>query len=120
MANCNCNSNNTLVFSCSGAADVGALADKTARVLNLEGKAKMFCSVGIGGKVDGIIEKTKIASTIIAIDGCTMDCMKKSLENAGFKKYNHVRITDHGFVKGSTPVDETAVEKIKNIILNTI
>ena len=120
MANCMCNLNNSLIFACSGAADVGALADKTARTLNQEGKGKMFCSVGIGGRVDDIMEKTKTASVIVAIDGCPMDCMKKSLENAGFTKYTHVRITDHGFIKGNTIVDDTAIIKTKNIILSLI
>ena len=29
-------------------------------------------------QVEDIIEKTKTATQIIAIDGCSMDCMKKS------------------------------------------
>lgn len=46
--------------------------------------------------------------------------MKKSLENPGFKKYNHVRITDQGFIKGSMVIDDKAEGKIKNIILDII
>jgi len=115
-----CSSDNTLIFACSGAADVGALSDRTARLLNQEGYGKMFCSVGIGGRVDNIVEKTKIASTIIAIDGCPMDCMKTSLENAGFSNYTHVRITDHNFVKGSTIVDDAAIAATKNIVLDLL
>jgi len=120
MENSMCSSDNTLIFACSGAADVGALSDRTARLLSQEGSGKMFCSVGIGGRVDNIVEKTKTASKIIAIDGCPMDCMKTSLENAGFKKYTHVRITDHSFVKGSTIVDDAATATIKNIVLDLL
>ena len=116
MANCACNANDTLIFACSGAADVGALSYTTARALSQEGKGKMFCSVGIGGRSDHIMEKTRKASQIVAIDGCPMDCMKKTLENAGFHEYRHIRITDHGFVKGKTVVDETAVTRAKNIV----
>ena len=118
MENFMCNSNNTLIFACSGAADVGELADRTVRLLNQEGKGKMFCSVGIGGRVDNILKKTKTASTILAIDGCPMDCMKKSLENARFNNYKHIRLTDHGFIKGSTTVNDDAIDKAKEIILN--
>jgi len=120
MENYMCTSNNTLIFACSGAADVGALSDRTARLLNQEGYGKMFCSVGIGGRVDNIVEKTKTASTIMAIDGCPMDCMKTSLENAGFNKHTHVRITDHNFVKGSTIVNDAAIATIKNIVLDLL
>jgi len=120
MTNCGCNQDNTLIFACSGGSDVGALSDRTARTLSKEGKGKMFCSVGIGGRVNSIIEKTKKASTIIAIDGCPSDCIKESLENAGFNNYTHVRITDHDFLKGETIVDDASIAKIKKIALDSV
>ena len=120
MSNCTCNQNNALIFACSGAADVGALSDRAARLLSQEGHGKMFCSVGIGGRVNEIVESTRAASTIMAIDGCQKDCMKNSLENAGFDKYTHVRITDHNFTKGNTVVDDASVTKVKDIVLNLL
>ena len=120
MDNHESNQNNTLIFACSGGSDVGALSDRTARALSKEGKGKMFCSVGIGARVDKIIETTKKASTIIAIDGCPLDCMKISLENCGFNKYTHVRITDHDFIKGKTTVDDVSIAKTKSIVLDSI
>jgi uncharacterized metal-binding protein len=109
---CACSAGPKLIFSCSGAADVGALADQTARKLTKEGAGKMFCLAGIGGRVSGIMKSTEAASSILAIDGCALDCTKKSLEEAGFKQFNHLRLADLGFEKGKTEVDAGAIAKV--------
>lgn len=101
-----------LIFSCSGAADVGELADRAGRALNRSGLGKMFCLAGIGGRVSGILKTTETAVSILAIDGCPLDCAKKSLEEAGFKKVHHLRLSDLGFEKGKTVVDEAAVATV--------
>ena len=77
-----CCSAPTLIFACSGAADVGAIADKAARRLTADGASKMYCLAGIGGRVPGIIKTTQEAEKILAIDGCPLDCTKLSLEEA--------------------------------------
>ncbi|MFZ5830584.1 MAG: putative zinc-binding protein, partial [Planctomycetota bacterium] len=59
---CACGSAPKLIFACSGAADVGQIADLAARRLTAEGVGKMFCLAGIGGRVSGIMETTKTAS----------------------------------------------------------
>lgn len=69
---CKCAGSLTLVFSCGGAADVGEISDRVARKLNRDGVGKMFCIVGIGGRVSGIMESTKAADLILAIDGCPL------------------------------------------------
>ncbi|MHC5119049.1 MAG: putative zinc-binding protein, partial [Planctomycetota bacterium] len=43
-----CSGGDTLVFACSGAADVGAVADQAARKMTQEGYGQMFCLAGIG------------------------------------------------------------------------
>lgn len=101
-----------LIFSCSGAADVGELADRAARSLTRDGHGKMFCLAGIGGRVSGIMKTTEAAVSILAIDGCPLDCAKKSLEEAGFKKVNHLRLSELGFEKGQTLVTEANIAKV--------
>ena len=108
---CSCSASKgpRLIFSCSGAADVGELADRAGRSLNRSGLGKMFCLAGIGGRVSGILKTTESAVSILAIDGCPLDCAMKTLTEAGFKKVNHLRLSDLGFEKGKTVVDEAAV-----------
>ncbi len=112
---CNCGSASKgprLIFSCSGAADVGELADRAARNLTRDGHGKMFCLAGIGGRVSTIMKTTETAVSILAIDGCPLDCAKKSLEEVGFKKVNHLRLSDLGFEKGETFITETNIAKV--------
>ena len=101
---CLCESGPKLIFACSGAADVGAIADQAARHLTKEGTGKMYCLAGIGGRVNNIVKSTEQASKILALDGCALDCAKRCLEEAGFTRYDHLRVTDLGMKKGETPI----------------
>lgn len=112
---CACGEAPKLIFSCSGAADVGHLSDLAARKLTSEGYGKMFCLSGIGGNVSGIIKTTESASKILVIDGCGIDCAKKTLEEKGFKDFEFIRITDLGFEKGKTKVNDESVSKTVSI-----
>ena len=104
---CNCQSGSKLIFSCSGAADVGGIADRAARQLTSDQVGKMYCLAGIGGRVQGVIETTRAAERILVIDGCPQECARKTLEQAGFTEFQHVKLVDLGLLKGaSAPTDE--------------
>jgi len=109
---CACSTAPKLIFSCSGGADVGAVADRAARQLTLDGVGKMFCLAGIGGRVSGIVTSTKAAANILAIDGCPLDCAAKTLKEAGFNDFVHVRVTELGCEKGNTRVDDACVRSV--------
>jgi len=106
-----CAGGDCLIFACSGAADVGHISDLTARQLTKEGAGQMFCLAGIGGRVEGIINKTRAAETIVAIDGCPIDCVRKLLEEADINDFTHLRITDMGMEKGASPANEERIAK---------
>ncbi len=61
---CGCTAAPTLVFACSGAADVGEIADRAARALAREGAGKMFCLAGVGGRISGIMATTQAAEAM--------------------------------------------------------
>jgi uncharacterized metal-binding protein len=96
--------NGRLVFACSGAADVGEITDRVARLLNREGAARMFCLGCIGAQNEG-----------------SKDCAKKCLEQAGLTRIRHLRLTDHQMEKGKTPVSvhnvQAAAERAKHVLL---
>ncbi|MCX5655254.1 MAG: putative zinc-binding protein [Planctomycetota bacterium] len=110
-----------LVFACSGAADVGEIADRVARLLQREGTARMYCLGGIGSKVDDILSTARGAERIMVIDGCPLDCAKRCLEQAGFTGIRHLRLTDHQMEKGKTPVTvrnvQLAADRAKHVLL---
>ena len=101
-----------LIFACSGAADVGAIADQAARKLTQEGAGKMFCLAGIGGRVSAIMETTEGASERLVIDGCALDCARNCLEEAGFTECAHVRVTDLDMEKGKSPATEERIARV--------
>jgi uncharacterized metal-binding protein len=109
--NC-CSAAPKLIFACSGAADVGAIADQAARKLTHEGKGKMFCLAGIGGRISGIMKSTESAEAILAIDGCPLNCAKSTLDQAGFSNYKHLQMAELGLEKGKTPVSEESIAKV--------
>lgn len=101
-----------MIFPCSGSADVGALADQAARKLTVGGHGKMSCLAGIGGGVSGIIKTAEAAEKILVIDGCPLECAKKTMEKAGLDSFNHIRLAELGFEKGKSPVTEENISKI--------
>ena len=109
---CECTAAPRLIFACSGAADVGAVADQAARKLTRDGAGKMFCMAGIGGRVPGILKSTEAAQAFLAIDGCALNCTKLSLENAGFTNFKHLQVADLGMAKGQTPPTEANIAKV--------
>jgi uncharacterized metal-binding protein len=108
---CGCSGGTKLIFACSGAADVGAVADQAARKMTRDGTGKMFCAVGIGGRVSGIMKTTEAADKLLAIDGCPLNCMKNSLEQAGFTEFEHLQLADLGMEKGKTEVSDENIAK---------
>lgn len=96
---CLCKPTEILIFPCSGGSNVGQIANDAAKKLTTQGVGKMYCLAGLGGHVSGLIESTKAAKRIIAIDGCPVHCAKKTVEHAGFKPDVHVVVTDLGIQK---------------------
>jgi uncharacterized metal-binding protein len=108
---CKCGNAEYIVLACSGACDLGQVTDLVARKLRNNNIRKMNCLAAVGAGIDTTIEKFKVAN-LLMIDGCAIDCGKKILENAGINQYKYLRLTDHGYVKGQTPVTNDLVEKV--------
>lgn len=109
---CGCGSAPAMIFPCSGAADTGVVADRAGRKLSAEGAGKLACLAWIGGRVSGIMKSAEAASVLLANDSCPSDCAKKTLEFAGFKNIQHIRVTAMGFVKGKTPSTKENIGKV--------
>jgi uncharacterized metal-binding protein len=109
---CQCSAAPKLIFSCSGAADVGEVADRAARSMTRDGSGRMYCLAGIGGRVSTILETTQAAQAILAIDGCSSNCASRSLEKAGFTAFQKLRLADLGMNKGQTPATEENINKV--------
>jgi len=109
---CACSQDRTLViYTCSGAADVGELADRTGRRLAREGRGKMSCTVGVGAGVTALRNTALSAPRILAIDGCAVQCVAKALAQAGVQDFAHLELGQAGFPKGLSPADDANLER---------
>jgi len=96
---CLCEPSEILIFPCSGGSNVGQIANQAGVKLTQEGMGKFFCLAGIGGHVSGMIESSKAGKMLVAIDGCSVACAKKTLEHAGFNIDEYIQVTDLGIEK---------------------
>jgi uncharacterized metal-binding protein len=99
----------TVVYACSGCSDAGEIADRIARQLTRDGTAQMSCLAGIGGRIKSLISTAEKAERILVVDGCPLNCARKTLELAGFKKFDHLELHKIGIRKGSCPVTEERI-----------
>ena len=122
MAQCSCGCSNEekvrLLYSCSGAADVGQIADLTARRLDEEEWGGMSCLSGIGADLSGFIESAKEAENII-LDGCPVGCGRKMFESRGLP-FTEIVMTQQGLVKGSAPATPEVVERMAETVKTVV
>ena len=88
-----------LLYACSGAANVAEIADRAARELMFAGQGKMFCLAGLGADIPGMIQTARDADVNVVVDGCPMDCARKTFDRCGLGNYLPVRVTDLGIEK---------------------
>jgi len=96
---CLCKANEIVVFPCSGGSNCGQIANDVAVHLTEEGIGTLFCLAGIGAHIPGMIESAKSAKRIVAIDGCSVACAKKTIEYAGLNVTDYIDITKEGIAK---------------------
>ena len=122
MAQCSCNCGGDqkprLLYACSGAADVGQVADLVARRLDDEEWGGMSCLSGIGANLSGFIESAREADNII-IDGCPVGCGRKLFEAHGLP-FSEVVMTQQGLVKGSSPATPEVVARLAEKVKSTV
>jgi uncharacterized metal-binding protein len=71
----------------------------------------MSCLAGIGAEIDGFIKSAQAACGNVAVDGCKVACAKKNLEKYGIAAQSFV-LTDMGYIKGETPIDQKVIDEI--------
>lgn len=110
--NCCCGNNGlNLIYSCSGAANTGYLADSVSRKLMKDKIGSMTCLSGLGANISGFIVSAQTATKNIIIDGCPVSCGKKIFERLEIP-YKQFIMTNYGVEKGKTEITEKIIENI--------
>jgi len=110
-----------LIYACSGGANVAEISDKAARELMFSGCGTMFCLAGLGADIKGMVQTARDADVNLLIDGCPMECAKKTFDRHGIANYRHIKVTDLGIekvkgVRGTKEQVDKVVAKAREIL----
>lgn len=99
-----------VVYACSGCSSAAQMANDLAVRLDREQVAEMSCIAGVGGGVGPLVDTATSGRPILAIDGCPLECARKSLEQHDVRPDCHVNLAKRGVAKEfhSDYDDETA------------
>lgn len=88
-----------LVYACSGASSAAQMANHIAVRLDRLKSAEMSCIAGVGGDVKPLVRTAKSGRTIIALDGCPLQCAAHILMRHGLKAHKHYDLSKMGVKK---------------------
>jgi uncharacterized metal-binding protein len=97
-------------YACSGASNVGEIADKTARKLRSTGVGLMSCLSGVGANLPNYIEIAKNADFALVIDGCPVKCGQTIFRRAGLDG-KFFELSNFGLEKGKTQITDQVIEE---------
>jgi len=104
---------NLVFYSCSGAANVGEIADRAARQMMKEGYGAMWCLAGLAAEVEKQLDVARGADLNVVLEGCDVDCAKRVFEKCGLKNYVQIRIADLGIEKAKgVPITDEQVAMV--------
>ena len=111
---CLCEAGEVLIFPCSGGSNCGQIANQAAIQFTEEGIGRIYCLAGIGAHDSVIIDTAKAAKRVVAIDGCSTACAKRTLEHAGLMVTDYLDITKEGIEK--THAFKLSLQDISSIV----
>lgn len=88
-----------LVYSCSGCSSAAQMANDLAVKLDRKQEAEMSCIAGVGGDVGPLVETATAGRSMLVIDGCPLECARKSLEQHDVEPDTHVNLAKQGVPK---------------------
>ena len=110
---CLCSNSDVKIVACSGASNVGQIANQAAIELSKEKVGGFFCLAGIGAHIKGMVNAGKEADLMVAIDGCPVQCAAKTLQHAEIEPAIQVIVTELGIEKShDIALDETVCSKV--------
>ncbi|QLC35081.1 putative zinc-binding protein (plasmid) [Halarchaeum sp. CBA1220] len=102
-----------LVYSCSGCSSAAQMANDLAIRLDRERHAEMSCIAGVGGGVGPLVDTATSGRPMLVIDGCPLECARKSLENHDVTPDRHVNLAKQGVPKEyHTDYDDDQAEEL--------
>ena len=108
-----------LLYSCSGSANTGYLADQVWRKLKEAGAGTGTCLSGVGADISGFVVSAQTADDNIILDGCPVGCGRKIFENKDLP-FKQIILTDFGVQKGQTEITSEIIDRVTAEVLSRI
>lgn len=106
-----------MILACSGASNVGQMSNQAAVELTREGFGQMFCLAAIGAHLPKFVDYAQKVPSMVAIDGCSLGCIRAILEHTGVPLRNYVVLTELGFEKNmNSNLEKGDIEKVKQAV----
>ncbi|WP_225336527.1 putative zinc-binding protein [Halomicrobium urmianum] len=110
-----------LVYSCSGCSSAAQMANDLAVRLDREREAEMSCIAGVGGDVPPLVDTATSGRPTLVIDGCPLECARKSLEGHDVTPDRHVNLAKRGVPKEyHADYDDEQAEELYGDLLGEI
>ncbi len=88
-----------LIYSCSGCSSAAQMANYIAIQLDRRGDAEMSCIAGVGGNVKSLVRIAISGRPIIAIDGCSLQCVRSCFAEHYVTPTKHILLNELGVRK---------------------
>lgn len=75
------------------------MANFLAVRLDREGVAEMSCVAGLGGDVSALVRTARSGRPILALDGCPLHCVARTLRRHGLEARRHLDLSRLGVPK---------------------
>jgi len=103
------------VYACSGASNLGQLANQIALRLDRLGLADLACATEVGAED---VSEQGSNRPVLAISGCTSACCAAMLERHGIEISRSVILAERGIAKAKhVLVDEDSTERVFGQVL---
>lgn len=74
--------------------------------------ASMGCLCADANGLGFAMDPVKVAERIIAIDACSENCARLTMEQAGVSSYDHILLSALGLEKGHTKVNQEHIAQV--------
>jgi len=96
---CLCQPAEVVIIPCGGASNCGLVTTEAAVQLTEDGRGEVFCLAGLGAHDPQMTDTARQASRLFVIDGCSLQCARKTVEHAGLRVTDHLDLAAEGLRK---------------------